>query len=95
MGVKKLQNYSIDELKSRKKTLSAIVYTLGAIILIYAGIVIYIMASDSWKSSNTLLVVPLASLAAIIAPISGILGSISSEIKKRGLIIMYNELFIV
>ncbi|MBK7871171.1 MAG: hypothetical protein IPJ74_11065 [Saprospiraceae bacterium] len=83
MAGKKLQDYSIDELKSRKKTISAIVYTLGAIILIYAGIVIYIMANGSWKSSNTLLVVPLASLTAIIAPISGILGSISSEIKKR------------
>lgn len=83
MAKKTLADVSTEKLKAQKKTITAIIFTLSGIMLIYIGVVIYLMASGKWDKSSALGVVPLAGCTAVIGGITAILGSINNEIKKR------------
>lgn len=83
MAKKNLTDLNMEELKSRKKTITAMVYTVSGIVVIYAVVIIYLMVSGKWNTNNALAVAPLAALGAVTASITAILGSINNEIKKR------------
>ena len=81
--MKPTQDTSLDELRSTKRTLRAIVTTVLAISAVYAGYLVYVLLSGTWTRTNTLGTVPLLMMVAvIISPLTQI-SQINREIMRR------------
>jgi len=77
---KSLQDMTLEELTSRKKTMSALMWTIVGLLIVFTVYIIYAFFTGMW---SPLIVVPMMLLVAIVSIYASIIGSINSEIKKR------------
>lgn len=70
-------------MKSSGKSLSTVVYFLGGLMLVYAGYMIYRMASGTWNTTTTLGISGIGLLVVGLSILSTSMARIAAEIKKR------------
>ncbi len=77
---KDLQDLTLEELSSRKKTMMTLMWTIIGLLIAFTVYIIYAFFTETW---SPLLVVPMMSLVAIVSIYASMIGSINAEIKKR------------
>ncbi len=83
MAENKPQDITLEKLKSRKKTVTAIMYMVGSLIILFAIYFIYLLAQHEWNPKNIFLAVVMGGMAAVIASLTAIRAGIDIEIRKR------------
>jgi len=77
---KDLQDLTLEELSSRKKTMMTLMWTIIGLLIAFTVYIIYAFFTETW---SPLLVVPMMLLVAIVSIYASMIGSINAEIKKR------------
>lgn len=82
MAKKKLEDFTTEELLSKKKTLKVVMYMLLGLIIVYAVFMFYQMFTGTWDTSTPLIVMPMM-LFVILLPIRNSQKMLDDELKKR------------
>lgn len=79
---KKLESYSLDELKKRQKVFKVFNYGLITLMLLYGIVMFYLMFTGSWQAQNPFIVTPIF-LFVILMIVNSAKSKVLNEIKKR------------
>ncbi len=82
MARKKLEDYTTQELEKNEKGLRVVLFVLLSMLLIYAGLMVYLMATNKFDTGSPLIVMPLA-LFAVFASVNAARGGLAKELKRR------------
>ncbi|WP_194775255.1 hypothetical protein [Pararhodonellum marinum] len=83
MKKKQLHENSEEELNAQRKTLSAIMWIIGILILIYLVYLLYVISKREWTNTHLGGVISILMLGAILFINALRVGQIKSELKKR------------
>jgi TRAP-type C4-dicarboxylate transport system permease small subunit len=80
-----LENFTIEEFLSKKKTLRVIVYLLSLLIFLFMGYLGYVLYMGIWTSNHLAGIISLVLVISVIASNSALISGISKEIKKKAI----------
>lgn len=83
MKNKELETPTTKELKSKVKTLKAVLIIMGSLVFLYCFFFIYKLATGTWETNNTLGTVMLGMLVVVISTTTVRYTSIAKELKQR------------
>lgn len=78
-----MQEYSTEQLLSRKKLLKTVQYIIGGVILVYAGLMIFFIAQSDWNANNPMQSMPFILMMISIIITNSSLKKINEELEKR------------
>jgi hypothetical protein len=78
-----LENFTIEEFLSKKKTLRVIVYLLSVLIFLFISYLGYVLYMGIWICNHLAGLISLVLLISVIATNSALISGISKEIKNR------------
>jgi hypothetical protein len=78
-----LENFTIEELLSKKKKLRVIIYLLSVLIFLFISYLGYVLYMGIWTSNHLAGLISLVLLISVIATNSALISGISKEIKNR------------
>jgi len=80
-----LENFTIEEFLSKKKTLRVIVYLLSLLIFLFMGYLGYVLYMGIWTSNHLAGIISLVLVISVIASNSALISGIFKEIKKKAI----------
>lgn len=83
MKNKELEALTTKELKSKVKTLKAVLIIMSSLVVLYCFFFIYKLATGTWETNNTLGTVMLGVLVVVISTTTVRYTSIAKKLKQR------------
>lgn len=79
-----LENLTIEELFSKKRTISVIIYLISILIFLFIGYLSYVLYSGIWTDIHLAGIISITVLVSVLATNTSFISDISKEIKRRG-----------
>lgn len=78
-----MKEYTTEQLLSRKKLLKNIQIIIMSVIILYGGVMIFLMAQGEWKVNNTMQSMPFILMMISIIISNSSMKRINEELEKR------------